>query len=398
MTHDFRQPDLTAALAQTLRDENLDTERLRREQAQQAQNDEHFQQRQDAYRQTSFLDVDQILTLDPPQPLIHGGILYQGTTAWLAGAPGSYKSFVALDWALSIASGTKWLQHPVEQGHVLYIVGEGLSGTSKRVGAWLDAKTITRDQVRGNITFVRRQDLTDIETQIRFAHEAITRNAKLIVIDTQARATPGINENNKDEMDPFIDYVAKLANDVGATILVVHHATKNGSDPLRGSGSIEGAADTVHVIEKQGELKAAITAKKHKDTESGTKIDIELFQHMESLVITNSAGEAEVGYHLSKEDRRRVKMRAIHAIVTSGKIGMTRAETVAEMLDEAQNHGLKFSRSACYRILTELADEGLTVTAKVGSSERIGATAKGKSWVRIEPDGTENEPETTPEG
>lgn len=43
-----------------------------------------------------------------PEPLIEG-ILDAGTVTMLSGPFSTGKSFIALDWALSIASGTDWL-------------------------------------------------------------------------------------------------------------------------------------------------------------------------------------------------------------------------------------------------------------------------------------------------
>mgnify|MGYP001228609381 CR=1 FL=1 len=55
------------------------------------------------------------------------------TLAVLFGMPGVGKSFVALDIALSVASGRPWQDHEVQQGPVLYVVAEGGHGTRRRV-------------------------------------------------------------------------------------------------------------------------------------------------------------------------------------------------------------------------------------------------------------------------
>ena len=52
------------------------------------------------------------------------------------GAPGSGKSFCALDIGLSIASGMPWHDKQTQQGSVLYIAGEGVGGLKRRVKAF----------------------------------------------------------------------------------------------------------------------------------------------------------------------------------------------------------------------------------------------------------------------
>jgi hypothetical protein len=83
-----------------------------------------------------FYDTNELMSLPPQQWLIYK-VLPDCGLALLFGPPGEGKSFVALDWALCVATGEKWLgKHAVQQGHVLYIAAEGGGGMKKRVAAW----------------------------------------------------------------------------------------------------------------------------------------------------------------------------------------------------------------------------------------------------------------------
>ena len=55
-----------------------------------------------------LLTVEEIAQLDPPKWLI-AGILPEAGFSILFGEPGAGKTFIALDWALSIATGTPCL-------------------------------------------------------------------------------------------------------------------------------------------------------------------------------------------------------------------------------------------------------------------------------------------------
>ena len=61
----------------------------------------------------------------PPVWLIHG-ILEANTFSALVAKAGSYKSFIALDMAQSIAHGIDWHGCKTQKGSVVYCVGEGL--------------------------------------------------------------------------------------------------------------------------------------------------------------------------------------------------------------------------------------------------------------------------------
>ena len=54
-----------------------------------------------------LLDRSGLRELAPPEPMI-ADTLDRGTVAYLYGKHGSYKSFIALDWALSVATGRPW--------------------------------------------------------------------------------------------------------------------------------------------------------------------------------------------------------------------------------------------------------------------------------------------------
>jgi AAA domain len=73
--------------------------------------------------------------LPDPEPLIDN-VLDQGTVALLYGRWGSCKSFIAQDWAASVATGRAWQGRPTEQRRALYVAAEGAFGLKGRLSAW----------------------------------------------------------------------------------------------------------------------------------------------------------------------------------------------------------------------------------------------------------------------
>ena len=86
----------------------------------------------DRYR---ILYDDEIENLPPPQWLVEGYLLTNSIAA-LVGPSEAGKSFLCIDWAMAIATGTEWLGQQVQEGTVVYAAAEGAAGMGARVKAW----------------------------------------------------------------------------------------------------------------------------------------------------------------------------------------------------------------------------------------------------------------------
>ncbi|MDP9437274.1 MAG: helicase RepA family protein, partial [Actinomycetota bacterium] len=158
------------------------------------------------------------------------------------GKPGSYKSFLCLDLACCVATGKPWMGNPVAQGPVVYVAAEGLRGMLLRVAAWekhygLEVKDLilTRDAVQ--LADPIEQGLF-IESMRHFREVP-----KFVIIDTLSRAMVGRDENNAQDASIFVEAADHIKTELPATVLVVHHENKNGTE--RGSTALRGAADAM---------------------------------------------------------------------------------------------------------------------------------------------------------
>jgi hypothetical protein len=123
--------------------------------------------------------------LPEPEPLIDN-VLDQGTTALLYGRWSTYKTFIALDWAASVATGRRWQGRETQCRTSLYVAGEGAYGYRARVDAWEQAWAVELDDdalqvlpVAVNLT--RLGDVNELCALITH------RGYGLVVIDTLAR-------------------------------------------------------------------------------------------------------------------------------------------------------------------------------------------------------------------
>lgn len=187
------------------------------------------------------LSVDDLANLAPVDFLIDGMLPASGFSV-LFGPSGVGKSFLALDWALCIATGLAWYGRETRGGAVLYIAAEGSSGLGRRVQAWQNAR---RQPTVGRIRFlpeaVNFLDAGHVERAKRTIAE-LPEPPVLVVVDTMARSMIGGDENAARDVGMFIADVDELCKASGAARLIVHHTGKNGVDE-RGSSALRGAAD-----------------------------------------------------------------------------------------------------------------------------------------------------------
>ena len=187
------------------------------------------------------------LELRAPEFLIDG-LIETDTLGMIFGDPGSGKSFVAVDFALCVASGTPFNNRQVKQGSVFFIAGEGHNGMARRFYAWSKDRCVP---LEGLPLFKseRAAQFLDVNSAITVA-EAIDRmikkfgNPALIIVDTVARNFGPGDENSTLDMGGFITAIDQLKGRYpGITILLVHHSGHSEKQRARGSIALKGALD-----------------------------------------------------------------------------------------------------------------------------------------------------------
>jgi hypothetical protein len=211
----------------------------------------------DRARMTSrFLNRDDLDSITPPTALIEG-VLDIGTMAVLAGKFGTYKTFLSLAWAASIATGQDWEGHPTTtSGPVLYVAAEGASGLRQRLRAW-ETENLNGERIPSKdfTVFNGRVNMADRGQVSVLVDHMISGGHRLLVIDTLHKCAPGLLEDSSKDMGIVINETGWIIEETGATVLFDHHTGHNGQRS-RGSSSIEDDADTSWVIELDGEDRA----------------------------------------------------------------------------------------------------------------------------------------------
>lgn len=190
--------------------------------------------------------------------------------ALIIGAPGTFKTFVALDIALSIATGAGFPWEgpwPVvnNSGPVLFCAGEGRANINLRVRAWEerhnDGKKVENFVLADPVPFIGEQ----IEPFIEGA-KALHETYKLIVVDTVSRSMQGVNENAQEHASNFTRMVESLQRGLGATVLGLHHTGHGEATRARGSSVFGADADTIIKLDRKPSRRLiSLTMLKQKD-------------------------------------------------------------------------------------------------------------------------------------
>ena len=245
------------------------------------------------------------------------GILVSGL-AMLAAKPKIGKSWMALDWAIAVASGGKALGaiDVLEAGDVLYLA---LEDSRKRIQTriW----RLMGDGFPPRLGFAWQWPKMDdggiakLEGWLQ-AH----RDARLVVIDVWKR----VRQTRKRGADPYgEDYehmveLKTLADRYNVTVLVIHHTRKAEAadvlDEVSGTGGIAGALDSVLVLHRSRTAADAELWITGRDIEEGHKA-----LRFDKGIWTLLGESSDVGRSQERQN--------ILAAVTAVTGGLTPAET-----------------------------------------------------------------------
>ncbi len=193
------------------------------------------QPRPAAHHQPGGLRVMSLDDLDdmPPARWLLNRRLPEGMTV-LYGKPGAGKTFVALDWSMTVAA--------VTGEPVLYFAGEGVSGLRDRTRAWRAAHA---QYDAATFHVVPQVPLLLDPTSVVELRGAVAEvKPALLVVDTLARSLAGGDENSATDVGHVVRTLDSIRAEYGTSSLILHHTNVAG-DRERGSTALRGAADAM---------------------------------------------------------------------------------------------------------------------------------------------------------
>ena len=194
------------------------------------------------------------------------------------GPSGGGKTFVVLDWCLSMASAKpEWAGHKVKTGAVVYLAGEGHHGLRSRVAAWKHYH-----QAR-NFNMWLSKDGCDLNTPEGYMR--VSENVRglplppaLIVVDTLHRFLLG-DENSAQDAKTMLDACNGLMREFNCSVILVHHTgvSDEAQHRARGSSAWRGALDIeVSIVPSKDGSPMEIIQRKSKDAELAETVFVQL--------------------------------------------------------------------------------------------------------------------------
>lgn len=177
----------------------------------------------------------------PPTEFLVEGLIPLAAVTFVFGEPGSGKSIIATDLARAVATSAKWLGRSVVHGAAVVFAPERGSLTRQRLSRTLSPPAPVA-VVPGALDLRSDETAALIADAARYVERRSRVPVRLLVIDTFAAATVGVDENSVAETGRAMRVLSAIAEEVGAAVVVVHHSRKDGT-AMRGSSSILGAAD-----------------------------------------------------------------------------------------------------------------------------------------------------------
>lgn len=224
----------------------------------------------------------------------------------IGGHPKVGKSWLGLDLAVSVASGTPCFGHYVveDPGPVLVFLAEDAPGAVRvRIEGLCKHRGLVLDELPVTVVDTPSVRL-DTPTDQRQLQNTVARlQPRLLVLDPLVRLHDG-NENSSQTISALLGFLRQLQRTYGVAIVLAHHLSKRASShpgqALRGSGDLHAWGDSNLYLDRQDGF-IAVTPE-HRSEPAGDPFFLR-------LVATNDGDEA----HLEVVDAATVETAAAAA-------------------------------------------------------------------------------------
>jgi len=208
----------------------------------------------------------------------------------LGGEPKCCKSFLALDLAVSVASGAPCLREfPVRRtGTVLLFPAEdSLAIVRERLAGICAAAAVDFDSLPVEVITTPTLRLDTPADCLRLAHTVETLRPRLLILDPLIRLHR-VDENDASQIAALLSYLRGLQRQFELAVLLVHHARKDAhsarpGQALRGSSELHGWGDSNLYLRRRGDQLTLTT--EHRAAPSQDHIPLQLTQTDKALAL-----------------------------------------------------------------------------------------------------------------
>jgi hypothetical protein len=203
----------------------------------------------------------------PPVEYVVAGLIPLPSLTIVYAPPGAFKTMLMADLAACVAAGLPWLpplhagddtQRATSQAPVLWAdFDNGPRTMHERIEAVARARELPEDTPLYYVSMpVPWLDASDFSSIEYLAELIMALGARVVIVDNLRDVAGGVDENSA-EMGDVMSNFRRLAEDIEAAVILIHHQRKasgissRAGDTLRGHSSIEAALDLALLIERE---------------------------------------------------------------------------------------------------------------------------------------------------
>ena len=169
---------------------------------------------------------DWLVNEPPPLEYILDQVIERDSRVLLVGSSKTRKSFLALQLAICIASGIKFVSFNVPQPRRVLLVNleNADAWQHRRFRGMCKTLGVTQGMLGGRLTFLNGRGLGLTLEQI--GAEAIKCHAEVIILDPLYKLDGGADESDMAERKRLVAELERMSTSTGAALVVVHHDPK----------------------------------------------------------------------------------------------------------------------------------------------------------------------------
>jgi hypothetical protein len=189
--------------------------------------------------------VGQIPQEENAQRWLIDGLWGDSSVGIIGGAPKCSKTWLGLDMALSVATGTACLgKYAVPRaGPVLvYLAEDALSIVRERVAGMARHRGLELARVEIHVITAPTLQLDRDPHRLRLLATAKQLRPRMLLLDPLVRLH-GVDENHATEMAALLAYFRSLQRQLDLSVVLVHHTRKNAAGGFAAGQSLRGSSD-----------------------------------------------------------------------------------------------------------------------------------------------------------
>jgi RecA-family ATPase len=225
----------------------------------------------------------------------------------VGGAPKCAKSWLTLEMAVSVATGTSCLSRfavPRPGPVLLYAAEDPLPTVRTRLAGLCACRGVALEELAVHVITEPAMRLDQEGDRARLTQTVAVVHPRLLILDPLVRIYGKVDENSASEVSGLLAFLRALQRSAGVAILVVHHARKSqagvhqAGQALRGSGDLHAWGDSNLYMRRLQEGLTLVT--EHRSAQSMAPLSVALVQangkppHLEILATAPAKDDLEV--------------------------------------------------------------------------------------------------------